>query len=52
MDLRHSIQLATILEKGSTTQASHNLYLTQPTLTHKMQTLEVQAGGMILIKVD
>lgn len=47
MDPRHLIQLATILEKGSITQASQHLHLTQPTLTHNMQTLEMQAGGKL-----
>lgn len=47
MDPRHLIQLATILEKGSITQASRHLHLTQPTLTHNMQTLEMQAGGAL-----
>lgn len=47
MDPRHLVQLATILEKGSITQASRHLHLTQPTLTHNMQTLETQAGGTL-----
>lgn len=47
MDPRHLVQLATILEKGSITQASRHLHLTQPTLTHNMQTLETQAGGKL-----
>lgn len=47
MDPRHLVQLATILEKGSITQASRHLHLTQPTLTHNMQTLEMQAGGQL-----
>jgi DNA-binding transcriptional LysR family regulator len=47
MDPRHLLQLATILEKGSITQASRHLHLTQPTLTHNMQTLEMQAGGRL-----
>jgi DNA-binding transcriptional LysR family regulator len=47
MDPRHLLQLATILEKGSITQASRHLHLTQPTLTHNMQTLEMQAGGQL-----
>lgn len=47
MDPRHLVQLATILEKGSITQASRHLHLTQPTLTHNMQTLEMQAGGLL-----
>lgn len=47
MDPRHLVQLATILEKGSITQASHHLHLTQPTLTHNMQALEMQAGGTL-----
>jgi DNA-binding transcriptional LysR family regulator len=47
MDPRHLVQLATILEKGSITQASQHLHLTQPTLTHNMQTLEMQAGGTL-----
>lgn len=47
MDPRHLVQLATILEKGSITQASRHLHLTQPTLTHNMQTLEMQAGGAL-----
>jgi len=47
MDPRHLVQLATILEKGSITQASRHLHLTQPTLTHNMQTLEMQAGGTL-----
>lgn len=41
------MQLAAILEKGSITQASRHLHLTQPTLTHNMQTLEMQAGGRL-----
>lgn len=41
------MQLAAILEKGSLTQASRHLHLTQPTLTHNMQTLEMQAGGRL-----
>ena len=47
MDPRHLIQLATILEKGSITQASRHLHLTQPTLTHNMQILEMQVGGKL-----
>lgn len=47
MDPRHLVQLAAILEKGSITQASRHLHLTQPTLTHNMQTLEMQAGGRL-----
>lgn len=47
MDPRHLVQLATILEQGSISQASRHLNLTQPTLTHNMQTLEMQAGGRL-----
>lgn len=47
MDPRHLVQLAAILEQGSITQASQQLHLTQPTLTHNMQVLEVQAGGRL-----
>jgi DNA-binding transcriptional LysR family regulator len=47
MDPRHLIQLATILEHGSISQASRHLHLTQPTLTHNMQTLEMQAGAKL-----
>ncbi|KRI00298.1 LysR family transcriptional regulator [Curvibacter sp. PAE-UM] len=47
MDPRHLIQLATILECGSLSKASQILHLTQPTLTHSMQALEVQAGGQL-----
>lgn len=47
MDPRHLVQLATILEQGSISQASRHLHLTQPTLTHNMQTLEMQAGGKL-----
>ena len=47
MDPRHLVQLAVILEKGSITQASAHLHLTQPTLTHNMQRLEMQAGGTL-----
>lgn len=47
MDPRHLVQLATVFEKGSITQASRHLHLTQPTLTHNMQTLEMQAGGLL-----
>lgn len=47
MDPRHLVQLATILEKGSLTQACRHLHLTQPTLTHNMQTLEMQVGGRL-----
>lgn len=47
MDPRHLVQLATILEHGSISQASRHLHLTQPTLTHNMQTLEMQAGGKL-----
>lgn len=50
MDPRHLVQLATILEKGSITQASRHLHLTQPTLTHNMQTLEMQAGGQLFVR--
>lgn len=47
MDPRHLVQLAAILEHGSISQASRHLHLTQPTLTHNMQTLEMQAGGKL-----
>jgi DNA-binding transcriptional LysR family regulator len=47
MDPRHLVQLATILEHGSISQASRHLHLTQPTLTHNMQTLEMQAGAKL-----
>lgn len=47
MDPRHLIQLSTILECGSLSKASQVLHLTQPTLTHNMQALEVQAGGLL-----
>jgi len=47
MDPRHLVQLATILEQGSISRASQHLHLTQPTLTHNMQTLEMQAGGRL-----
>lgn len=47
MDPRHLVQLATILEKGSITRASQHLHLTQPTLTHNMQTLEMQVGAQL-----
>jgi DNA-binding transcriptional LysR family regulator len=47
MDSRQLIQLATILECGSLSKASRILHLTQPTLTHSMQALEVQAGGRL-----
>jgi DNA-binding transcriptional LysR family regulator len=47
MDPRHLVQLAAILEHGSISQASRHLHLTQPTLTHNMQVLEVQAGGRL-----
>ncbi len=47
MDPRHLVQLATILEQGSISRASAHLHLSQPTLTHNMQTLEMQAGGKL-----
>lgn len=47
MDPRHLIQLSTILECGSLSKASQVLHLTQPTLTHNMQALELQAGGQL-----
>ena len=47
MDPRHLLQLATILESGSITKATQLLHLTQPTLTHNMQILESQAGGLL-----
>lgn len=47
MDPRHLVQLASILEQGSISQASRHLHLTQPTLTHNMQVLEMQAGGRL-----
>ncbi len=47
MDPRHLVQLASILEHGSISQASRHLHLSQPTLTHNMQTLEMQAGGKL-----
>lgn len=47
MDPRHLVQLASILEHGSISRASHHLHLSQPTLTHNMQTLEMQAGAKL-----
>ncbi len=47
MDPRHLVQLASILEHGSISGASRHLHLSQPTLTHNMQTLEMQAGGKL-----
>lgn len=47
MDPKHLVQLAAILEQGSISQASRHLHLTQPTLTHNMQTLEMHAGGKL-----
>lgn len=47
MDPRHLLQLANILESGSISKASKVLHLTQPTLTHNMQALEVMAGGKL-----
>lgn len=47
MDPRHLVQLAVILEHGSISRASRHLHLTQPTLTHNMQVLEVQCGGQL-----
>lgn len=47
MEPKHLIQLATILECGSMNKASQLLHLTQPTLTHNMQALEVRAGGKL-----
>ena len=47
MDPRHLVQLAAILEKGSMSRASQYLHLTQPTLTHNMQILEMQAGAQL-----
>ena len=51
MDPRHLVQLATILEHCSISQASRHLHLTQPTLTHNMQVLEMQAGGKLFFPV-
>ncbi|RYY92287.1 MAG: LysR family transcriptional regulator [Comamonadaceae bacterium] len=47
MDPRHLVQLATILAHGSISKASQHLHLTQPTLTHNMQVLEMQVGGKL-----
>ena len=47
MDPKHLLQLATILECGSISKASQVLHLTQPTLTHNMQSLEATAGGKL-----
>jgi DNA-binding transcriptional LysR family regulator len=47
MEPRQLVQLATILECGSLSKASQRLHLTQPTLTHSMQALEVHAGGKL-----
>ncbi|MFZ9666010.1 MAG: LysR family transcriptional regulator, partial [Limnohabitans sp.] len=47
MEPKHLIQLETILECGSMNKASQLLHLTQPTLTHNMQALEVRAGGKL-----
>ncbi|MDP3700785.1 MAG: LysR family transcriptional regulator [Hylemonella sp.] len=47
MDPRQLIQLASILECGSLSKASQILHLTQPTLTHSMQALELHAGGQL-----
>lgn len=47
MDPRHLVQLATILAQGSISKASQHLHLTQPTLTHNMQVLEMQVGGKL-----
>lgn len=47
MDPRHLVQLAAILEKGTMSRASQHLHLTQPTLTHNMQILEMQAGARL-----
>ena len=48
MDPRDLLQLASILEMGSITQASYRLHFTQPTLTHNMQRLEKETGGTLL----
>jgi DNA-binding transcriptional LysR family regulator len=47
MDPRHLAQLSAILESGSISKASQVLHLTQPTLTHNMQALELRAGGQL-----
>lgn len=47
MDPRHLVQLASILAHGSISKASQHLHLTQPTLTHNMQVLEMQVGGKL-----
>ncbi|QJW83247.1 LysR family transcriptional regulator [Ramlibacter terrae] len=41
------MQLATIPAQGSISKASQHLHLTQPTLTHNMQVLEMQVGGKL-----
>ena len=50
MDPSHLVQLAVILEKGSITQATRHLHLTQPTLTRNMRALEAQAGGSLFTR--
>jgi len=47
MDPKHLMQLSSILECGSMSKASQVLHLTQPTLTHNMQALEMIAGGRL-----
>lgn len=50
MDPKHLIQLATVLEKGSITEAAKGLAVTQPTLTRNMATLEMQAGAPLFTR--
>lgn len=44
MDPKHLYYLSVVLEKGSITEASKHLAVTQPTLTRLMSVLEMQAG--------
>lgn len=50
MDARHLLQLSVVLDKGSISDASRHLGMSQPTLTRNMATLERQAGSKLFAR--
>ena len=39
-----------VIRTGSLTEAARQLHLTQPTLSHRLQTLEAELGATLLIR--
>lgn len=50
MDTKYLLQLSLVLDKGSISEASRHLAISQPTLTRNMATLEQQAGGQLFTR--